>query len=177
MNTRSAVLVSALMALGPIAACGDDDGVGDAGDDGGSSESVPTTTIGDSDAATTVPGADAELDVQYSHPEAGVEFSYGIECGESGAQVTGAIDQSGVDAATACGALTETAVVERLVDGPDHDVCTEIYGGPDVAEVTGTVGGEQVETTVDRADGCGINDWDEVLDPILPPAIGVEPGS
>ncbi len=40
--------------------------------------------------------------------------------------------------------------------------CTQIYGGPEVAHVTGAVDGESVDRTFTRADGCGIADWDQV---------------
>ena len=60
---------------------------------------------------------------------------------------------------------------------PPNSVCTEIYGGADVAQITGAIGDQTVDTTIDRTNGCGINDWDEVLGDILPPAIGVEPSS
>jgi hypothetical protein len=38
--------------------------------------------------------------------------------------------------------------------------CTEIYGGPDVAEVSGTIDGEPVQTELTRADGCQIERFD-----------------
>jgi hypothetical protein len=41
--------------------------------------------------------------------------------------------------------------------------------GPDVATVTGNIGEQPVSTTVDRADGCGINEWDQILGDVLPP--------
>ena len=53
-------------------------------------------------------------------------------------------------------------------------MCTEIYGGPDVATITGDIDGAPVDTTVDRANGCGIDDWDTVLAGLLPPAVGGE---
>ena len=62
----------------------------------------------------------------------------------------------------------------RLVQGPPPDqVCTEIYGGPDVARVTGTIDDQPVDATIDRTNGCGIGDWDDLLGSILPNPIGV----
>ena len=38
-------------------------------------------------------------------------------------------------------------------------VCTEIYGGPSRARVRGNVRGTGVNRRFDRANGCGIDDW------------------
>ncbi|HEY8192414.1 MAG TPA: SSI family serine proteinase inhibitor [Gaiellaceae bacterium] len=39
-------------------------------------------------------------------------------------------------------------------------VCTEIYGGPAVAEILGTFDGTEVNATFARSDGCEIALWD-----------------
>lgn len=57
-----------------------------------------------------------------------------------------------------------------LVDGPPPDrACTQVYGGPDTARITGRVDDRPVDLVVDRADGCGIEAWDTVLGAVLPP--------
>ena len=56
-------------------------------------------------------------------------------------------------------------------------MCTEIYGGPDVAAITGTydgVDGPKIDTTIDRTNGCGIDEWDTLLSQVLPGALGVK---
>jgi hypothetical protein len=40
--------------------------------------------------------------------------------------------------------------------------CTQIYGGPEIARVIGTVERQRVDREFTRADGCGIADWDKV---------------
>jgi hypothetical protein len=40
--------------------------------------------------------------------------------------------------------------------------CTQIYGGPETARVTGTLDGRRVDRSFHRADGCGISDWEKV---------------
>ena len=40
--------------------------------------------------------------------------------------------------------------------------CTMIYGGPEQATVTGTVGGEEVSQSYSREDGCAIARWEDV---------------
>lgn len=41
-----------------------------------------------------------------------------------------------------------------------QQVCTQIYGGPAVATVTGTLRGERVRARFDRRNGCAIARWD-----------------
>ncbi len=68
----------------------------------------------------------------------------------------------------ACAALADPEVIDALRPPSADRVCTEIYGGPEVATITGTVAGAPVDAHVDRTNGCGIARWD-VLAPILPP--------
>jgi hypothetical protein len=44
--------------------------------------------------------------------------------------------------------------------------CTEIYGGPDELHVEGTVAGDEVNTTMTRANGCEIERFDRLV-PLL----------
>jgi len=55
---------------------------------------------------------------------------------------------------------------------PDGVACTQIYGGPQLARVVGTVRGVRISATVSRTDGCQISRWDR-LSPWLLPAGGV----
>lgn len=110
----------------------------------------------------------ADLAVVVEHPDAPT-LSYRITCGDA-ARVEGA----DLDAEAACSSLADPVVRTRLVDGPPADqMCTEIYGGPDTAGISGTLDGEQVTAEIDRANGCGIHDWDELLADLLPAARGV----
>jgi hypothetical protein len=43
---------------------------------------------------------------------------------------------------------------------PPGAICTQIYGGPDVVEIEGTLRGEEVDTELTRADGCEIERFD-----------------
>ncbi len=79
---------------------------------------------------------------------------------------TGFLDDA--DAAAVAAALREPAVRNRLLAGESPDqACTETYGGPDVATVTGSIGGHGVATSFHRANGCGLADW-----ALLAPLIG-----
>jgi hypothetical protein len=48
--------------------------------------------------------------------------------------------------------------------------CTEIYGGPGKATVTGTLNGAAVNTTFTRSNGCEIARWEKMVAAGLIPA-------
>jgi hypothetical protein len=74
------------------------------------------------------------------------------------------------DADEACQALLTEE--EWLREGfPSDLVCTQEYGGPEVAELEGTLDGESFTRELDRTDGCRIDMWER-----LSPALG-EPGA
>jgi hypothetical protein len=54
---------------------------------------------------------------------------------------------------------------------PDDIACTEQFGGPQTAHVTGRWRGEPVDVELSRADGCRISQWDS-LGPLLPIDVG-----
>jgi hypothetical protein len=69
------------------------------------------------------------------------------------------------------------AACARLEDGgselfdpvPPDTACTEIYGGPQVSQVEGTVDGEPVSASFDRTNGCEISRWEALSPWLLPP--------
>jgi Subtilisin inhibitor-like len=52
---------------------------------------------------------------------------------------------------------------------PEDKVCTQIYGGPETATITGTWEGKQVLSQFARNDGCQISRW-KLMEGLLPPA-------
>lgn len=52
---------------------------------------------------------------------------------------------------------------------PPNAVCTEIYGGPQRARVTGVLDGRHVWATFSRSNGCHIARWARVSPWLLPP--------
>ncbi|KOG35547.1 MULTISPECIES: SSI family serine proteinase inhibitor [Streptomyces] len=50
---------------------------------------------------------------------------------------------------------------------PGDALCTQVYGGPALAHVTGTWQGRKVDARFSRANGCEIGRW-ENLEPVLP---------
>jgi hypothetical protein len=49
---------------------------------------------------------------------------------------------------------------------PEDAACVQIYGGPQVARVFGTLNGEQIDATFNRTNGCEISRWDS-LEPLF----------
>jgi hypothetical protein len=58
------------------------------------------------------------------------------------------------------------ANLDALEGLPPDTICTQIYGGPEEAEVTGVVDGAQVHASFSRQNGCEIDRWDR-LAPVL----------
>jgi len=50
---------------------------------------------------------------------------------------------------------------------PDDMICTQQYGGPQTASVTGRWAGRPVDLALSRVDGCTVAQWDG-LGPLLP---------
>jgi Subtilisin inhibitor-like len=70
------------------------------------------------------------------------------------------------DAAAACTALAADGD-ELLAPARKGLVCTELYGGPQTATITGTRDGARVLATYSRVNGCEISRWN-AMDQVLP---------
>ena len=170
MRRNLLVLLLVLATAIATVACGDDDDDTVATDDGGA-PADDGAAPGDDDIIGGGPFPVADLSITYEHPDEGISFTYRITCLGDTATIDGDAE---IDEQQACLALAEPAVQTRLIEGPPADqVCTEIYGGPDVARVTGTIDEQPVDATIDRTNGCGISDWDDLLGAVLPNPIGV----
>jgi hypothetical protein len=64
------------------------------------------------------------------------------------------------------------AVAEPFRPVPRVAICTQVYGGPQEALVTGRHQGRRIWVRVHRRDGCHIARWDRHV-PVLPAAGGV----
>ncbi len=80
-----------------------------------------------------------------------------LRCGPTGGTLPARV--------AACRRLNALANPFRPV--PKDAICTEIYGGPQVARITGRHKGRRVWATVQRRNGCEIARWDR-LRPLLP---------
>jgi hypothetical protein len=107
------------------------------------------------DAETAAPAATTELVVRLDRdgpqgPAAPKELR--VTCGDG-------------DASAACRAA-ERLKPRDFSPVPDNVACTEIFGGPQTARISGTLRGERVSATFSRANGCEINRWETVA-PLL----------
>lgn len=131
---------------------------------------APTTTTTTITTTTTGPGGDpgeAASSLSVTVSSEGQQLRAGtLTCGESSTGTGFLADPATAEAA--CAFLTTSSDAQRrLVEGPNPGLlCTEIYGGPEVARVQGQVDGQAVDESIDRTDGCGIADWD-LLGPLL----------
>ena len=108
--------------------------------------------------------AESDLTVEIDRGNGAPVERYTLVCGAS-------VEGTHPDARAACEHLAGMA--DPLAPIPDDAMCTEIYGGPQTATVTGTWHGEPVDLHLSRVDGCRIAQWDS-LGPLLPGPVGVE---
>jgi hypothetical protein len=55
-----------------------------------------------------------------------------------------------------CGGTCDVARLDEALTEDPERACTQQYGGPEKAHVTGTVNGRPIDITLARSDGCGI---------------------
>jgi hypothetical protein len=127
------------------------------------------------DAVTTVPApappaaaplpsgqgtGDAELAITVKPSKDGAAVNYTLVC-KDGAPMS---ESQHPKAAAACAALKKNAAILNQ-PAPRKDVsCTQQYGGPQVATVSGVVGGTPVEVTFTLRNGCEIGAWNAARD-------------
>jgi hypothetical protein len=131
-----------------LAACADDGS--DAGD-----ALVPDAPLG-------------ELTVEQDSGDGTPVSRWTLVCGDDHASDRGDHPEAGA----ACEHLR--AADEPFAPLPADRMCTEIYGGPQTAHVTGRWRGDPVDLRLSRVDGCAIAQWDG-LGPLLPGPVGVDP--
>ena len=64
---------------------------------------------------------------------------------------------------SACGAAAEVSEAD-LQKNPGDMACTQVYGGPEEATITGMLRGAAVDASFKRTDGCQIARWNGVKD-------------
>ena len=133
-----------------VAGCGAPAG---GGSDAGSSTSAPA------------PGADDDLMIVLDRGDGTEPERYTLTCG-------GSPDGDHPDATAACAHLE--GLEDPFAPLPADMVCTEQYGGPETATITGRWQAADVDVELSRTDGCRISQW-ESLGPVLPPVEGAVP--
>ncbi|KNC19334.1 hypothetical protein AC792_07075 [Arthrobacter sp. RIT-PI-e] len=135
-------------------------------DPGGTPSAPPSTPPPSStpsssaDAGPSPAGTEALLPVTLQQDAAAGPVQYVLECvgGAPGAATTLPGAESACAALTRLGAAFFTA-------RPDKDViCTQQYGGPQTASITGTLDGTSVIAAFSLTDGCQISRWTAAQD-------------
>ncbi len=97
------------------------------------------------------PGRTTALTIVVKDGTGGAGHTYSLECDPAGG--------THPDPEAACRVLSEMR--DPFAPVPPGVMCTEIYGGPQTATVTGTFRGEPVHARFSRTDGCQIARWDK----------------
>ncbi len=139
-------IVLALAGLALLAGCGSDD----------------------DEPASTVPPAPSgvALDIRFDDGE-GHTRRASLRCAGGDPEATGYLEDG--DPAALCRAARAVAsLITR--QPPARRVCTQIFGGPQTARVTGTLAGADVDRRFSRHNGCRIAEWDRLREAGLLPA-------
>ena len=113
--------------------------------------------------STLPPGpgqGNAELAISFTPAEGEPTINYTLVC-IAGAP---AAESQHPAAESACAALTENPALLTPATKNTALACTEQYGGPQEATVTGVVDGVAVEADFARTNGCEISAWDAAKD-------------
>ena len=91
--------------------------------------------------------------------DGGAEHHYGLRCRGPGGEYSSNV--APITARRACLRLVRLGV-KAFAPVPGNVACTEIYGGPAEAHVSGLIGGRPVDAGFNRGDGCEIARWDKL---------------
>jgi hypothetical protein len=154
---RALILATFVLALGVLAGC--------------SGETKAKKTGGSSSEAASAQPIAASIDITIENvgdasSGAGAPVPVGMKCTKSipatcRTTITCPAAEDDTKGREQCDvlAMVDPKVFEPV---PKNQACTAIYGGPEVATITGTIDGEKIDAKMSRSDGCGIARWDEV---------------
>ena len=128
-------------------------------DDGGAAPAPSAPSAAPSSSAQT---ADDELAVELDRGNGSEPEQYTLTCTDP---VAGNLP----DAAAACAHLR--GMTDPFAQLSPDLICTEQFGGPQTARVTGHWAGADVDLRLSRVNGCRIGQWDG-LGPLLPGPVG-----
>lgn len=150
---------------------------------GSSASSEPAASPSATDTGTPGPSPDTETTVPAPAPESSAppagpgqgnaELAISVVPDEGQAAINYTlVCQVGVPAAesshpaadAACAAIKENAALLSPATQGTAQACTEQYGGPQTATVTGVVDGVAVDAEFARTNGCEISAWDAAKD-------------
>ena len=143
---------------------GSSSGTPSSGTSGTPSADAETTAAAPSPSAaapTAGPGAgNAELSIMVKPGGSGQPANYTLVCRDG----VPAAESQHPSAAAACAALKANAALLSPAPRPTDKACTQQYGGPQEATVTGSVDDRPVEATFSLRDGCEIAQWNAAKD-------------
>ncbi|WP_199423268.1 SSI family serine proteinase inhibitor [Actinotalea solisilvae] len=166
MRTRMIPIAAAALLLGACATTSGEPGgapSSPAGADPSPTAPPSSPTSSPTPSRATPAAVGAELTITLDETGSGTSRTLTLTCEPPGGDHP--------DAAAACAALA-LAGPTAFEAPPRDEMCTEQYGGPQVATVEGTVDGAPVSARFSRTNGCEIGRWD-ALAPLLGSVGGV----
>ncbi|BCW69494.1 SSI family serine proteinase inhibitor [Arthrobacter sp. NicSoilB8] len=131
---------------------------------GSPSPDTETTSPAPSPSAVPLPSGpgqgNAELAIMIKPSETATASNFTLVC-QNGIP---AAESQHPSAAAACIAIKNNPSILSPVPAGKDRVCTQQYGGPQVATVTGVVDGHPVQATFTLKDGCEIAAWNAAKD-------------
>ena len=103
----------------------------------------------ESDAGTAPSAGDTALRIEFHERRGAAPLVRTLRCEPTGGTLT--------RPAAACRGLG--ALARPFAPTPKDTACTELYGGPQIAHVTGTYRGRRIDARFSRVDGCAIERW------------------
>ncbi|HYH24841.1 MAG TPA: SSI family serine proteinase inhibitor [Blastococcus sp.] len=146
------ILLPLLAAVLLLGACGTPDGDGNAAAASGAADG------NSSGAAGGIAQTENDLRIDVDRGNGTPPESWTLVC-------AGVAEGTHPEAQAACDHLAGTTA--PFAPLPDDVMCTEQYGGPQTAHITGRWRAEAVDLQLSRVDGCRIAQWD-ALGPLLP---------
>ena len=117
-----------------------------------------TMPVSPNEQASPSPIADTDLTVVVDNGS-GSTVTWRLTCNPAGG--------THPDPEAACKALQAHGAA-ALPPVPKDKACTQIYGGPETASITGIWQGAQIASSFARNDGCQISRW-KLMEGLLPP--------
>ncbi|HAP90249.1 MAG TPA: serine protease inhibitor [Arthrobacter bacterium] len=175
MRLRTLPLLLAALALGGLSACTATPDAAVPSSANSSANSSPTQSSPAPDTETTVPApspsappapsagpgaGNAELAIMVKPSPAEPAVNYTLVCRDG----VPTAESKHPRPEAACTALKNNAALLSPAPKTTAQVCTQQYGGPQTATVTGIVDDTPVDVTLARTDGCEIAAWNAAQD-------------
>jgi hypothetical protein len=95
--------------------------------------------------------SNSSLTITY-HPSSSSQVTFKVSC------LAGSISGTHPNKKAICAAIAKQGT-RLFAPVPTGIVCSQIYGGPETATITGTVKGRKINSTFSRTDGCQVARW------------------